>query len=160
MDKDELAIAWEPVPRSANHYMALTVNHLEQLTAAVGFPVVLIVSSPMKQSDGETREIAWRITFHMTHGYRCRHVGPSPESQQVTWPQATDGARVACWEIVHSQWLPMALAGFWSDMSTAHHYAIVDYYNLYEIAANWYEVEELGEGEKVLEDLHLDIPRL
>jgi hypothetical protein len=159
MNKDEMGISWNPVPRAANQYMALTVNHVEQLLAAEGLPVLIVVSSTIGHETGKVRDTVWRIRLHFVHAYRSRPMGPTADRRPLTWPPEDKAGRVACWEIVHSRWLPEAVGEHYSNPNAVHHFVIADYDHVYEIAAQWWEVVELGEWSEVAETLRVDMPR-
>jgi hypothetical protein len=96
MNKDEMGISWNPVPRAANQYMALTVNHVEQLLAAEGLPVLIVVSSTIGHETGKVRDTVWRIRFHFVHAYRSRPMGPTADRRPLTWPPEDKAGRAAC----------------------------------------------------------------
>jgi hypothetical protein len=85
MPQKEQAIAWDRIPRSANHYMELAVVHFEQLAGEAGMPVSVIVIGPMPGEATRTpTEMAWRVKFLGVAGYRWSDI-TSASGQEAQW---------------------------------------------------------------------------
>lgn len=147
----ERAIARDPIPRDANHYMLVGVVHFEERTVDEGVPVTIVVASSTGLAAQEKGgRAAWRISFEPVVAFQRRPLGAWwPGARPVTTPsppkKSDEQLEVATWEIVQSAWLqecvpPNTYAG------TVHHYVIADEDEVYEIAAlGWYS-ERLPPG--------------
>ncbi len=145
MPREPQAIAWEPVPRGANQYMGLNVVHFEQLAGETGMPIAVMVTAPLRTGGSKQAvDTVWRITFQVVGGFRMLPVDRA--SGQVPWLAATEAqGKPALWEVVHSHWLEQTVTSGSSRPQAFHHYVIASSYDIYEIAAQWWEVEEMGE---------------
>jgi hypothetical protein len=147
----ERPIAWEPIPRDANHYMAVQVVHFEERTSDEGTPVTIVLAATTGQAAREEGgRAAWRLAFVTVAAFQRRSLsiwwpGSRPMTIPVGHGKARDRLEVATWEIVQSAWLrecvpPNTYSG------TIHHYVIADYEDAYEIAALGWMSEQLPPG--------------
>lgn len=85
----EHAIAWEPIPRDANHYMAVEVVHFEERTSEEGMPVtIVLVSDTGQAAKEEGGQAAWRIEFVTVAAFQRRSVSTWwPGSRPITAPE-------------------------------------------------------------------------
>jgi len=144
----ERPIAWEPIPRDANHYMAVQVVHFEERTADEGAPVRIVLAAATGQAAQEAGgRAAWQLEFVTVAAFRRSLSVWWPGGRPITIPvshrrKARNRLEVATWELVDSLWLkecvpPNTYSG------TIHHYVIADYDEAYEIAAAGWTSERL-----------------
>lgn len=156
MPREPQAIAWDPLPRGANRYMELDVVHFEQLAGETGVPIALTVTAPLRT--GEAKQAVatmWRLTFLAVEGFRMLPIDRASD-YYAPWPPPTDAyGKPALWEVVHSHWLEQTVSTFASRPQSVHHYVIASSDDFYEIAAQWWEVEDLGEFDQAYAALDL-----
>lgn len=152
---DEHAIAWEPIPRDANHFMLVEVLHFEERTWEDGVPVSIVVTSTTGQAAKEEEGCAaWRIDFVTVAAFQRREFGWWwPEARAMTTPmprasrKADANLEVATWEVVHSEWLKACVPPD-TYSGAMHHYVIAAEDAAYEIAALGWTAERLPLGWK------------
>lgn len=128
--------------------MVLNVERLEEHALKEGAPVhVTVVASDVEQHPDSHKTVirTWRISFQHVAAYRCRPIDQPLNSPTMTFPDHWhEGGDIATWEVVHSRWLPEAIGVLYSHPKAIHHFVIASSYNVYDIAAQTWTVEELG----------------
>lgn len=146
MKTDERWLPWDPVPREANRYMELGVAHFEQLSILEGTPIcAIIVSSIVHGSSSAKTDYAWRVRFEHAPGFRYRPIEQPVGLAQLTHPGGAGRIEVAAWELAPSHWLPEAIGALYARPHAVHHFVIASSYGVYDIAAETWVTEELGE---------------
>ncbi len=147
----EHAIAWEPIPRDANHFMLVSVMHFAERTSQEGMPVSVVVTATAgRAAQEEGGRAAWRIEFGAVAAFQRRPLNAWwPGSRPITIPRgrgaSSERLEVAAWEIVQSAWLRECVPPD-TYPGTMHHFVIADEDDAYEIAALVWTSERLSPG--------------
>jgi len=142
---NEPCIPWHLIPEAANHYTALRVVQLAYHMHH-DHPLSLILLAPWRPPNEEERDVAWRLSFPVTRGFRHKPLGWWAGASGPPWPLSprdrTPGWNgPAMWEVTTSSFLDECAApherGLW------HHYVIADFDMTYEIVASGWAAEQL-----------------
>lgn len=143
----ERILPWDPIPRESNIYMEVGVRRVEELASAEGTPVAIILVVP--QRDAGTG--AWRLLFQHVTAYRRLPVEAHASAHHVALREAYEKRSLptpATYEVVRSRWLLEAVSPNYAHPHAVRHFVIADSYEVYDIAAEWCDVEELGDAEQ------------
>lgn len=155
MKPGEQRISWSPVPLDANRYMELGVAYFEQLSAEEGAPIsFIVVSSTKKGRLSHATDYAWRVWFEHVSGFRFRPIDLQPPVSPALRPAAPGD--VALWEVESSQWLKEAVGILHSHPQLVRHFVIAGSDLVYDIAAQDWSSEELGEWGEVSQAMNLN----
>ncbi len=139
---EEQCAPWSPIPLEANHYMAVNVQRLEEAQGQRGRAVRMVVTGNPDSLDRK-RVVAWRLTFSRVAAYRKRPAGTYwPDAVPLLWPKPQG---VSTWEVKNSRWLPESLIPEWLHPERMRHFVVASSYDVYEVAAEWWESEEIGD---------------
>lgn len=142
----QVCIPWEPIPEAANHYTALRVMRFTYTMHRD--PLSLIVLSPWKAPDEEKeRDIAWRLTFKPTRGFRIKPLGYWIGGTKPPWPEKGNMQAIrpngpAMWEVTSSLFLNECLQSE-ERRRGWHLFVIADFDESYEIVAREWTSERL-----------------
>jgi hypothetical protein len=147
---EEQCALWSPIPLEANRYMAANVQRLEEAQGQRGRAVRMVVTGNPDPVDRE-RVAAWRLIFFRVAAYRKRPAGTYwPDAVPLLWPEPRG---ISTWEIKNSRWLPESLPPERRHPGRMRHFVIASSYNVYEIAAETCESEEIGDWQHMRENI-------
>jgi hypothetical protein len=150
----ERLLPWNPIPDASNVYLEVGVCRLEERVEVAGMPLAIILVAARREASDEI-DSAWQLLFQGVHAYRRLSVGAQVGVHLIA---LRDGYRKrsqptpATYEVARSSWLEEIASAVGTNPSTLRHFVIAASYVAYDIAAEWYEVEELGEVEQACAD--------
>jgi hypothetical protein len=126
--------------------MEVAVYHVEECTSEVGTPMALTLTAPRRDAvDG-----AWRLLFQHVVAYRRlpieAHAGAHLLALRATY-EPRSLPTPATYEVVRSPWLREAVSPYYARPSAIRHFVIVASDLAYDIAAEWCDVQALGDAE-------------
>ena len=153
----ERLLPWDPIPRESNVYMEVGVCRVEEFATTEGTPVAIILVAP--QRDAGTG--AWRLLFQCVSAYRRLPVEAHASAQHIALRQAYEKRSLptpATYEVVRSRWLQKAVSPNYAHPRAVRHFVIADSDEVYDIAAEWCDVQELGDAEQACMDMQIAAP--
>lgn len=130
----ERLLPWDPIPRESNVYMEVGVCRVEERAGAEG---------------------TWRLRFHSVSAYRRLPVEAQAGAHLIALRAAHEQCSLptpATYEVVRSRWLREAVSPDHGRPRAVRHFVIAASYVAYDIAAEWCEVEALGDAEQACAD--------
>lgn len=143
-------------PPQANRYMIVNVAFVEQIgLLRTGAPLAMVlVSSEEPGPPGQAHPFTWLVTFADVAAYRCSDIVMWHGPRQYR-DESSKRLEVALWEVVDSEWLPMAVSANRPAHLPVRHYVIASSFRVFEIAAGSWESRPLGPWMQVRNDLEV-----
>jgi len=143
----EQLLRWDPIPSESNVYMEVGVFHVEELAVAEGTPLaVILVARRRHASDG-----AWRLLFQRVTAYRRLPVEAYAGAHLISLRDMYEKHSLptpATFEVVRSSWLQTAVSRDYGHPQAVRHFVVTASDVAYDIAAEWCDVEDLGDAER------------